>query len=529
MTSRERETSEVAGTPNYGNRDSKVRRIGWPLWRHGRPSPTSPFRSQTALNSAWNGLSQIFPQLVAIAAVPILVHRLGVDGYGVWALTGTILVFAVSFDGGITSSAQRFYVMYRARQDVRTSARFSALLLGTTFIFAALLVILGPLLSHVAQSIAHIPPQFRADADFTFRNVGFLAGLALWSNILTAYLRASNRFRTIAVNTAVAQIVYLALILALSDTLTVSLVFKCAMVQLTILNLLGAFACREHLYKLRPQVLELRLQREFFSYAWRAQVMNVSSLAILQTDSLFVAALLPIEQLGYLAIGTQIASAARSLPLFGMAPLLTRMTRVYSAKGMAAATSFASSVNRIWFLGISRYGLVAVISSWFIVLGWTGPLVEAQFVAVVLLAGNTLNLVTAVATAYCRSVGKPGIEAKYGLALVALNLVVSWPSTYFAGLAGAVTSTAIVQLLAVVYFYRLLRKQIPTFRWGARGVGVFGMVGVAAATLGIQSTTLLLPHPSMLALFAAVAGAAAVAAIALWRTVVPAIRRIDLD
>ena len=67
--------------------------------------------------------------------------------------------------------------------------------------------------------------------------------------------------------------------------------------------------------------------KDFFGYAWRAQITNLSSLAILQTDAVFVAALLPINELGYLAIASQVANAARSIPLFALPPLVSRLPR----------------------------------------------------------------------------------------------------------------------------------------------------------------------------------------------------------
>ena len=35
-------------------------------------------------NIAWNGVSSLAPQLVALATVPILLSHLGVKGYAVW-------------------------------------------------------------------------------------------------------------------------------------------------------------------------------------------------------------------------------------------------------------------------------------------------------------------------------------------------------------------------------------------------------------------------------------------------------------
>ena len=60
--------------------------------------------------------------------VPILLHHLGLKGYGVWALVNTLIMFVVSLDGGLSNAAQSIYILYLSRGDAKFTARFTTTL-----------------------------------------------------------------------------------------------------------------------------------------------------------------------------------------------------------------------------------------------------------------------------------------------------------------------------------------------------------------------------------------------------------------
>ena len=466
-----------------------------------------PSRDALSVNTAWNGVTQVAPQLIGLITIPLLLRHLGLGGYGVWALANTVIVFGVSLDGGISSSAQRFYALHLSRHDVSLAARFTASLFALVGAATVVLYAFGPLISRVVLGIAHVPAHLTADAGFLMRNIGILIGLMLCSNILIGYLRASNRFRRIAISTVLAQLSLLVAIVVSANSLTVAKMFTLTLIQLVVLNAMLVPACLSHLLQVRARLLSRAEFKEFFSYAWRAQIMNASSLAILQTDAIFVAALLPIEELGLLAIGAQVASAVRTLPLFALPPLLSQITDAFGKDGLTSATETANRRNRTWLAIVPTYTVIAIATVAFGIRGWAGALLAASTVAVVLTMGNGLNLLTGVATAYVRAIGRPGLEARYAVVLVVGNLALSGPCTYFGGLAGAVWSTFAVQLAGVIYFYRIMARNVPAFDRGLGQLRPVRLLLVAGSAFGLGLFSLLLPPRSLLTLPCAVAAA----------------------
>ncbi len=471
------------------------------------------------MRTAWNGLSQLAPQLISLASVPVLLRGLGVTGYGIWALTSTLVIFAVSLDGGISSSVQRFFALYLSQSRIRETSQLLLTLIMLVASFSGILMSLGPLVSHAVLAIVKVPAQLQSSAAYVYGHLGILIGLILINNIFTGYLRAVNRFRTLAINTTLTQGLYLVglLLLSVHHTMNIRNVFSCTIVQMFSLVVLNAWSSRQVFETMRLKTASRREIRSFISYAWRAQIMNASSLAILQTDSLFVAALLPIEQLGYLAIAGQLASALRSAPLFAIAPLVTRITQEFGARGIRAATSLAGRINSTWVGVVSLYSAVAAAAVGFAVHGLAGLNWTASVAAAILSVGNGLNLVTGISTAYCRAIGRPGLEARYGLVLVVGNLLLSGPCTYFGGLIGAVLSTTLVQLLGLLAFIRLMRGRLPEFNLGLDGVRPFRLATAIVATLGLEMPLLWISAPSVSVLFGTAIAASTVFSIwAIW-------------
>jgi O-antigen/teichoic acid export membrane protein len=193
------------------------------------------------------------------------------------------------------------------------------------------------------------------------------------------------------------------------------------------------------------------------------------------------------------------------------------MTHMFGVAGMKGVTELANLQNRRWVLVIGGYSAVTIPAVAFAVRAWAGPYPLAELAAVVLTFGNCFNLVTGVATSYCRAIGRPGLEARYSLVLVVGNMALSWPCTYLWGLPGAVGSTAAVQLLACAYFYRVMQTRLPAFDTALSSIHLMRVIALAVLAFGLELGSLFCRAPSVLAFAsAAVAAAAALGVAGIW-------------
>jgi O-antigen/teichoic acid export membrane protein len=84
-----------------------------------------------------------------------------------------------------------------------------------------------------------------------------------------------------------------------------------------------------------------------------------------------------------------------------------------------------------------------------------------------LVASNAVNLWTGPLTVLTAAVGRPQLEARYGIAGTIVNVVLTVPFVLAFGLLGTVVATAIGQVLGSLYLIRIVRRRydasIPSF------------------------------------------------------------------
>lgn len=458
--------------------------------------------------SGLSGVAQFLPQLVGLVTIPYILGRLGFAAYGVWTLVQSVVVVLVSLDGGISGSAQRFYALYAAdgRRDLapRLTATVGMAALGG----GALLWLLGPWLAQALVALTNVPANLVDDAIFLFSRVGVLVAALLLANVVMGQLRADGSFGRVLVATVLSQAAMVGALVHLGDALDLRSMFSVLLAQTGVLLLALLAADAAELRQLRFALATRAQLHEFWQFASRSLVMNASSLAILQAGPVVVSMVASIEQVGYLGIAGQLASAVRSLPLFVMAPALTAVTAAFGSGGRAAAAPLANRLNRVWFPLVTGYSLVAAAAMWFVVRGFAGDAPVAGYAAVLLTIGHGLNVATGVASVYCRSVGRPGIEARYGIALCIGVLAATPVGAWLGGAVGAAAATMLAQAVAAAYLAMVLRRDLPELELPLRGALTWRWVAAAVLAAGVALLSLALPPHHVTTLAVAAAGAA---------------------
>ena len=84
----------------------------------------TPERSRRFVNNVlWNWLGTAVSLFIGFVLSPYLILKLGADGYGVWAITFSLVEYYWFFDLGFRSATVKFVAHYSATGDARMSAR----------------------------------------------------------------------------------------------------------------------------------------------------------------------------------------------------------------------------------------------------------------------------------------------------------------------------------------------------------------------------------------------------------------------
>jgi O-antigen/teichoic acid export membrane protein len=446
---------------------------------------------ELALRVGFNGLAQFAPVLVALAITPLLLQRLGLDRFGIWSLALVVLSTLAILEGGVAASLARFFAIYAARDNRADAGR---LLLGS-FLFLAF-VGLGVTLAvfPVAPAIIgllDVPTQLQGEAVFVLRWVPPLVVLALVADSTAALLQGNGQFRALAATMITSSATFaVAVIVLVQPGAFRGLIIATALRYVVVVVASLIFAAG-HVSIRRPLLPSRATARELWRYASRMQLSVLTGLVNVQLDGLVIAAVLPIRYVGLYSIGVQAASAARSLPLYAFAPLLTRLTTTFRDEGRGAAGAEFERLERRWLPAVLGYGVVAVAAIGFSVPVWLGDRYALSGVtATILLAGYMVHVgLTGMRTCYVRAVGRPGLETRYSFVWTIGNALLTVPFALLAGVVGVVTVTAVTGAVASLYFVALCRRKerlpviVPARRWwglvvGAAGITVAGELAV---------------------------------------------------
>ncbi|MBC2900023.1 lipopolysaccharide biosynthesis protein [Streptomyces cupreus] len=409
----------------------------------------------------FSALAQMAPLLTNLALTPYLIHQLGLDRFGVWALILVFLTTLTVLDGGVGASLARFYAYHGARGDREGTGRLVVgslvLFLGLGALVTGLTVLTGPAL----VSALDVPPRLAREAQQLLLALGPLLALALASNSAIALLQANARFRSLAAVSGGSCLTYaVAVVIVVDRGQDLPLLAVLTTIRYLLVVVGGFWAGARHIRIGRPLLPRPTERRDFAGYASRMQLSGFTVFLNGEIDALVIAALLPVRYVGVYAAGYQAATALRSLPLYAFPPILTRMTHVYAARGLAGAVREFHVLQSRWLPAVLTYGAVTTTAVGLAVQVWLGTeLALSGAVAAVLLAGYAVQVAfTGMRTCFVRAVGRPGLETRYSWCSTAVNLALTVPLTLLFGVVGVVLATSIGIMTGSLYFVVLCRR-----------------------------------------------------------------------
>jgi len=437
-----------------------------------------------AARIGFNGLSQLVPIVVTLVLTPILLHRLGVDRFGIWSLALIVLSTLTSLDGGVSASLARFFAIHGAQDDRAEAGRllFGSLLLFLCF--GLLLSAVGYALAPTFVDLVHIPGHLHHEAVGVFRWLPLLVIAGLAADATAALLQGNGQFRELAISTSVSAGVFaVAVVVLVPVGRGLPELLGAMAIRYGVMGAVGLYLARAHLAIRRPLLPSWASGREVVRYSSRMQLASMTGFVNAELDGFVIAAVSPVRYVGLYSIGLQAASAARSVPLYAFSPLLTRLTTTFRREGRVGAAAEFEALERRWLPSVFGFGVVAVAAVGFGVTVWLGHrYVQSGIVAIVLLSGYIVHVaLTGLRTCYVRAIGRPGLEARYSTVWTVLNAASTVPLALLGGMIGVVGATAATGIVASVYFVFLCRREerlpflAPDRRWFALAILAAGL------------------------------------------------------
>ena len=484
-----------------------------------RPLSQAPSRGRLTRSIGWNSLAQVLPMLVLLGMTPYLLHALGANRFGLWSLIATVTSVGAGLDGGIAGTLLRWFGLERANPDRSTATRLTvtalAVLLSAGVTLTAIAWVVAPwLASHI-----HGPVRLHPDAVMLFTAAPTLVVLALCTSVFNAQLQAHGRFRAIAFRSVASQGIYLALVPTLVPRHGLAGLVVASMIAQGVALVAAAFAAGKHLSWRSVGFVDRESLRELGGFAARVQLGTLAGLITLESDTLIVAAFLPVREVGVYAVGVAVATALRALPIFALPALYSELVARFDQGRQNVTLERGRAYHAQWMALLAGYGCIACACAYAAVRAWLGSdYATAGVIAAALALGNFVNLGTGVMSTVSRVLGRPGIETKYGLLSAAINIVLVVPFAWAFGIYGVLAATVTAQIAGSLWFARIFRRQIdPAFRFIAPELPIVpALLAAAGAAAATTAVAFHLPHGFLALTCCAALGAVTLCSYAAW-------------
>jgi O-antigen/teichoic acid export membrane protein len=436
-----------------------------PQYDDGQQGPST--RGTLMRGSGWNALGQVAPLIINILLTPYILHALGIQGYGLFALAVTITTFFASFDGGIGKSAQRYFAVYLGESDYRAVTR---LLVSLSVALAAVGALLSSLLFIGTPTILAafgVPAGLLNDGIFLLRTLAITITLLMIQGLFSALLSAGHRFGVTSATRLVTYALYaMGVVIAVESGYGLEGIAIAMLAQAGVSAVVISIVAGSRLHWRHVGFVSWRDFRKFLAFAMRVQLVGFAGLVNNQADTLIIGAFLGIREVGLYSAGANFANQLRTVPLNALGPAQSLLGQAYGRHGARAAEAEFEKLQRLWVVATSGWFAVGVSASYFGVTAWLGGEYGlAALVAATLLTAHLVNVWTGMLTVWLGVAGRPELEARYGIIAVLLNVTLTFALVGPFGLYGVIVATAIASVASSFYLLRLVRiKYSPDLR-----------------------------------------------------------------
>jgi O-antigen/teichoic acid export membrane protein len=400
---------------------------------------------------------------IPFVMTPLILHKIGVVGYGTWAVFVAINGLTSLADLGLVGTLSKFVADYNAQNDFiglsRLLSSALALFLALDFVISAALWALSPLLAARLFRGSAVP-----NAELVRLLHLFLIVVA--ANILTQLFASvtSGLQRLDLTNVMSAANLLLSAIfggiLILRGWGLQGLVYGC--IASGILTISGYVLVVRRLLPqaaLNPIRFDQLEARKMFGYSLRLYVTQAAVAVHNQVEKVLLATLVGVAPAGWYDIASDVALKVRGSIGFVLSPVLPAASELNALNDELRTKELYYRAHKyLALLGVPLVCYVVAVSHRFVEL-WIGPnLTMLALPLSVLLVVNYLNLATGPGFLIFAGKGnmRPGIQS--AMLGVILNVILSLGLIYKFGFAGAVVGTSISLIVASAYFMSLFHR-----------------------------------------------------------------------
>ena len=449
-------------------------------------------------NALFNFAGGALPAIVSLATIPLIVHGLGDEAYGLFALIVAIVGYFSLIDVNVTAGSTKYVSSYAATTDQRgidqtvtfgLSAYAVIGVIGAVCIFFA-----APFL---VRRVFSVPAHLIDTGELSLRIAafGFLFGQlqAYLNSIPQALLRydvSSRAEMTFGALVPLGTVALLQLGFGLPEIIAFRVLasaVNCIVLCLLVLRLLPA---------LRWSRPDRELTRSLMRFTGYSFLSRVAAVTYAHADKLIIGAVVGVRALAYYTVAATLANRVLGLT-FRLSSVLFPSASALDARGETTRLRalYLKATRYVSFVNGSVLVLVAVFAD-AILHYWIGPEFARNGARILILiaVGQFVDSLTNIPSLVNDGLGHPQISGSMAFLRACIGLIAIYALVHMYGVEGAAWAHMATSVLMTTVFVAFVHGRTVPCRLGdvvmnsyAAPMGI--IVAVAFVTLLIGQTT----------------------------------------
>ncbi len=442
----------------------------------------------------WTTAYQIIMSAGNILLTPFVIHHMGVQRYGLLIMVISLIGFLGTFNGGLVGTANRYFPIYAGTDDKVATTRLLVTLLGVVLVFGAIACVIDWFVSPVVVGILSMSPSLRPETVFLFRTIAVLFTVGFAHMLVQGVITARQRFdRAVQAGLACYAIWVGGLVLVVhthGGLRGVALIF---IVQQAATVAFIAPTSLRYLTRSGFSLLTWEELKPLLAFSGKLQVAGIANMVNSELDTLVIGSALSVSTVGIYNVGANFSQALSLVASNALGPASVRLGNVYGREGPERAFKEYAEMQRMWVIAVTGWSAVGMAAAYFGATAWLGPGFKlSSWVAVAAIGASMPWVLMGMVNIYLTLMRRAGLEMRYGLVAMALNIALAIPASLL-GAVAVVAATGLAQLLSAAYLFRLARRQLrPDIPSVIRGMPVLRALAAAAVTVGLE--LLVRPH-----------------------------------
>lgn len=415
-------------------------------------------------NTTYNIIGNAWGVSVVLFLTPYIVHHIGAERFGIWALVGIISGYFGLLDFGVGQSFVKYIAEFYTKNEYSKISQLVSMGTVLYFVFTVIVTWFASLFIIPIVSIFKIPHNLYGEAIPVF-----LIGIALFglSNAFSAFaalqtgLQRMDISNKVSMAMSVPNIAGVILCMEKGYGLTGLMVNNAIIfIVTTIVHIVIAFKLFPEL-RFDPFSFNKDVLFKMFGFGYKMQIAKISGFVATQTDKILICCFLSVGLVTVYQLGYAIVSYAMIIPGLMVSALMPAFSEI-DARGERGRliSAYLQSTKYVTFIAVPIFIFLIVSASQIMDL-WMGPGYEkSAFVMQILAIGWMINAIAQVGASASMAIEKPELMAKSAVITISLNIFLNVILIKSLGFLGAAWGTMLAVNIGTLYFFFELHKKI---------------------------------------------------------------------